>query len=74
MIELIHSFFEQILCGGGFVTKSRPTLAFPWAVARQAHLSMGFSRREYWSGLLFPFPPTDTYRVPLQCLHQEAPG
>ena len=26
-----------------------------WTVARQAHLSMGFSRQEYWSGL--PFPP-----------------
>ena len=22
----------------------------PWAVARQAALSMGFSKREYWSG------------------------
>ena len=27
----------------------------PWTVARQAPLSMGFSRQEYWSGL--PFPP-----------------
>ena len=27
----------------------------PWTVARQARLSMGFSRQEYWSGL--PFPP-----------------
>ena len=27
----------------------------PWAVARQAPLSMGFPRQEYWSGL--PFPP-----------------
>ena len=26
-----------------------------WTVARQAPLSMGFSRQEYWSG--FPFPP-----------------
>ena len=26
----------------------------PWAVAHQAPLSMGFSRQEYWSGLLFP--------------------
>ena len=26
-----------------------------WTVARQAPLSMGFSRQEYWSGL--PFPP-----------------
>ena len=27
-----------------------------WTVARQVPLSMGFSRQEYWSGLLFPFP------------------
>ena len=24
----------------------------PWTVARQAHLSVGFSRQEYWSGIL----------------------
>ena len=29
--------------------------ATPWTGARQAPLSMGFSRQEYWSGL--PFPP-----------------
>ena len=29
-----------------------------WMVARQALLSMGFSRQEYWSGLPFP-PPGD---------------
>ena len=28
----------------------------PWTVARQAPLSMGFSRKEYWSGLPFPTP------------------
>ena len=28
--------------------------AVMWAVARQAPLSMGFSRQEYWSGLPFP--------------------
>ena len=27
-----------------------------WAVAHQAPLPMGFSRREYWSGLPFPSP------------------
>ena len=27
-----------------------------WTVARQARLSMGFSRQEYWSGLPFPSP------------------
>ena len=28
----------------------------PWTVARQASLSMGFSRQEYWSGLPFLSP------------------
>ena len=28
----------------------------PWTVARQAPLSMGFSRQEYWSELPFPTP------------------
>ena len=32
--------------------------AIPWTVALQAPLSMGFSRQEYWRGLLFP-PPGD---------------
>ena len=31
------------------------TLATPWTVAHQAPLSMGFSRKKYWSGL--PCPP-----------------
>ena len=30
----------------------------PWTVTRQASLSMGFPRQEYWSGLPFP-PPGD---------------
>ena len=30
--------------------------ATPWTVARQALLSMEFSRQEYWSGLPFPSP------------------
>ena len=41
---------------GGFVTNLCQTLAIPWTVARQALLSMGFSRQEYWSGLPFPSP------------------
>ena len=28
----------------------------PWTVARQAPLSMGFSRQEHWSGWPFPSP------------------
>ena len=31
-------------------------LGTPWTVIHQAPLSMGFSRQEYWSGLLFPTP------------------
>ena len=43
----------QCVCS---VAKSRPTLATPWTVARQTPPFMGFPRREYWSGLLFPPP------------------
>ena len=31
-------------------------LATPWAAAYQAPPSMGFSRQEYWSGVLWPSP------------------
>ena len=41
---------------GGLVTKLCPTLGIPCTIARQTSLSMGFSRREYWSGLPFPSP------------------
>ena len=30
--------------------------ATPWTVARQASLSVGFSKQECWSGLPFPLP------------------
>ena len=30
--------------------------ATPWTATRQAPLSMGFFRQEYWSGLPFPSP------------------
>ena len=33
--------------------------ATPWTVARQAPLSMGFSRQEYWSVFLCPPPSGD---------------
>ena len=36
--------------------------ATPWTVTRQASLSMGYSRREYWSGL--PYPPPGDLPVP----------
>ena len=30
------------------------TLGTPWTVTHQAPLSLGFTKQEYWSGLLFP--------------------
>ena len=36
------------------VAQSRLTLCDPWTAARQAPLSVGFSRQEYWSGLPCP--------------------
>ena len=39
------------------ITQSCPTLCDSMDyIARQAPLSMGFSRQEYWSGLPFPSP------------------
>ena len=35
-----------------------PLFATTWTIARQAPLSMGFSKQEYWSGLPWP-PPWD---------------
>ena len=32
------------------------SFVIPWTVARQAPLSMGFPRQEYWSGLPLPSP------------------
>ena len=48
--------FGNAVVVGGLVAKSCLSLATPWTVARQAPLSMGFSRQEYWSGLPFPSP------------------
>ena len=45
---LILPSVQLLSCVGLFVT--------PWAVACQSPPSMGFSRKEYWSGLPFPSP------------------
>ena len=44
------------LAAAAAVPKLCPTSVIPWTVALQAHLSLGFSRQEYWSGLPFPSP------------------
>ena len=43
----------------------------PWTIIRQAPLSMGFPRQEYWSGLAFPLPGDfpDLGIKPLSLLH-----
>ena len=42
----------------------------PWTAARQAPLSMGLPRQEYWSGLLFPSPRLSlTQGLNLHLLH-----
>ena len=50
LMKLAYSYpLSQLLC--------RVQLyATPWTAARQAPLSMGFFRQEYWSGLPFPSP------------------
>ena len=48
--------------GGGLVTPWCLTLVTPWTAARQAPLSMGFPRQEYWSG--FPFLSLPDYEMP----------
>ena len=32
------------------------SFTIPWTVARQAPLTLGFRRQEYWSGLSLPSP------------------
>ena len=60
------------------------SFATPWTVARQAPLSMGFSRQEHWSGWSFLFPgdlpdpgieprSPSLQAVSLPMSHQESP-
>ena len=56
MCVLVAQYSEQAMKSESEVAQSCPTLCDPWTVARQAPLSMGFSRQEYWSALPFPSP------------------
>ena len=38
------------------VAQSGPVVLDPWTVTRQAPLSVGFPRLDYWHGLSFPSP------------------
>ena len=52
--ETYHIFLNPCMCV--LVTQSCLTLCNPMNCSRQAPLSIGFSRQEYWSGLPFPSP------------------
>ena len=56
MTEQQTHCYRESFGGCGLVAQSCPTLDTPWTIACQVSLSMGFSRQEYWSGLLFPSP------------------
>ena len=50
-----HVAFSLVSC----VTVSHSVesdLSTPWTIAHQAPLPMGLPRKEYWSGLPFPYP------------------
>ena len=49
----LHSLFH---CGISRHIEYSSLCCTIWTVARQAPLSMGFSRQEYWSGLPLPSP------------------
>ena len=55
-IELVGLIDKRSSNSSSLVAKLCLTLATPQTVARQAPLSMGFSRQEYWSGLPLPSP------------------
>ena len=60
-LSLCHPRWEKMLCSCCWLVcvcvLNRVWLfATPWTVACQASLPMGFSRKEYWSGLPFSSP------------------
>ena len=57
LCRTVGSYQLSVLCAVLCFSLSRVRLcATLWTVACQAPLSLGFSREEYWSGLLFPSP------------------
>ena len=65
--ELDQLWFLPVMVLSHF--QSHP--ATPWTIARQAPLSVGFSRQEYWSGLPIPslgdLPDPGIQMTLLQC-------
>ena len=55
LAEVNHPFIVKLHYGLCVLSHVR-LFATPWSVAHPAPLSIGFSRKEYWSGLPFPTP------------------
>ena len=58
LLYLLYRLLKFAYCAVPSHFRRVGLFATPWTVARQAPLSMGFSRQEYWSGLPC-FPPGD---------------
>ena len=57
LVSYLRNKHAVFVCACVFSPFSRVWLfATPWTVAHQAPLSLGFSRQEYWTGLLCPPP------------------
>ena len=50
-----------------------PTLCDPWPIARQAPLSIGFSKQEYRNALSFP-PPRDLPNPGIEPISLKSPA
>ena len=54
----LYGFYTQLLLSRFSHVRLFET---PWTLTRQASLSMGFSRQDYWSGLSCP-PPGESFQ------------
>ena len=78
MVPIITVIIVDSVCVCVCVCVNLSVVSDSVTVARQAPLSMEFSRQEYWSGLPFPFPgdlPTQgsNLGVPADSLPSEPP-
>ena len=55
-LEWVAISFSNVWKGKVKLLSRVQLLATSWTAAHQAPLSMGFSRQEYWSGVLLPSP------------------
>ena len=54
LVMRTFKIYSQQINNRCFLVAELCLFVIPWTIARQAPLSMGFSRQEYWSGLPFP--------------------